>query len=136
MAKETTKTKTASPPEKVAQSTPPTKKGGKADAAALPAKPKTGIAARLDQAVKAYPKKQNRSSDLIPLTREFEVMRKKLKDIIVSAKHYPTTLLEVDVARLDVSAMRDLKQKRYKEALADRMLANLLAFSFLDILNS
>lgn len=68
--------------------------------AALPNK--TGINERLDEAVRVMPP-VNRSADLVPLTRDYDSMRKKLKALIASAKFYKASVLGVDNARMDVS---------------------------------
>jgi len=62
---------------------------------------KTGINARLDEAMKKL-MRINRSSDLVPLTHDYEVMRKELKSTIVAAKTYKASLEGMDKARMDV----------------------------------
>lgn len=62
----------------------------------------TIIGNRITAAVKEYPLKQ-RSSDLVPLTREFETMRRKLRGLSAAVKAYPTSLASVDQARFEVS---------------------------------
>jgi outer membrane protein TolC len=62
---------------------------------------KTYIAKRLDAALKGA-KPVNRSSDLVPLGREFDLMRKKLRLLIAAAKHYHAARAEVEKARMEV----------------------------------
>lgn len=62
---------------------------------------KTKIAARLIPAVIAA-KPVNRSSDLVPLNRDYDLMRRELKAIIASAKKYHDAVIQLDQARLDV----------------------------------
>jgi hypothetical protein len=61
----------------------------------------TFIATRLDRALKGA-KPVNRSSDLVPLGREFDKMRKQLRSLIVAAKHYHAARVEVEKARMEV----------------------------------
>jgi hypothetical protein len=63
---------------------------------------KTHIATRLDEALKGA-KPVNRSSDLVPLGREFDKMRKQLRTLIAAAKHYHAVRAEVEKARMEVS---------------------------------
>jgi hypothetical protein len=63
--------------------------------------PKTFIATRLDKALKGA-KPVNRSSDLVPLGREFDKMRKQLRSLIAAAKHYHAARAEVEKARMEV----------------------------------
>ena len=44
-----------------------------------------------------------RSPDLVPLTTDFQDMKKKLKSLIVSAKAYQAATLKVEDARAKVS---------------------------------
>jgi hypothetical protein len=62
---------------------------------------RTFIATRLDEALKGA-KPVNRSSDLVPLGREFDKMRKQLRTLIAAAKHYHAARLEVEKARMEV----------------------------------
>jgi hypothetical protein len=62
---------------------------------------KTYIATRLDEALKGA-KPINRSSDLVPLGREFDKMRKQLRSLISAAKHYHAARVEVEKARMEV----------------------------------
>jgi hypothetical protein len=64
-------------------------------------KNKTEIAARLQKAVKEA-KPVNRSSDLVPLNRDYVMMRKDLKELIAAAKQYQGSILRLDKARMDV----------------------------------
>lgn len=63
---------------------------------------KTGIKARLDQAVKQM-KRVNRSSDLVPLNHEYEVMKKELRILLNLTKTYKASMLSMDKARTEVS---------------------------------
>jgi hypothetical protein len=65
-------------------------------------KNKTEIAARLQKAVKEA-KPVNRSSDLIPLNQDYNMMRKDLKELIAAAKQYQGSIIRLDKARMDVS---------------------------------
>jgi hypothetical protein len=62
---------------------------------------KTSIATRLDAALKGA-KPENRSSDLVPLGREFDKMRKQLRSLIAATKHYHAARVEVEKARMEV----------------------------------
>jgi len=99
---------TTKPATKEAASTPPTKKKVMApppEQAAAPPSPSTIIGNRVTAAIKEYPPTRNRSSDLVPLTREFETMRRKLRGLSAAVKAYPATLVQVDQARLEVSTV-------------------------------
>lgn len=63
---------------------------------------KTGINDRLDEALRVI-KPKNRSSDLVPLSHQFDTMRKELKALTTAAKTYQTAMLAMDQARIDVS---------------------------------
>ena len=65
-------------------------------------KDKTEIAARVTAAVKEA-KPVNRSPDLVPLCRDYEVMHKELKSLISSAKAYHEAMIQLSKARRDVS---------------------------------
>jgi hypothetical protein len=67
----------------------------------VPAVNKTFIATRLDKALKCA-KPVNRSSDLVPLGREFDKMRKQLRSLITAAKHYHAARVEVEKFRMEV----------------------------------
>jgi hypothetical protein len=64
---------------------------------------KFGIAERLDEAV---PKKsmslQKRSPDLVPLSKDFEEMRKNLRQMIASAKKFQESMITMDKNRLQM----------------------------------
>jgi hypothetical protein len=64
----------------------------------------THIATRLDEAIKGA-KPVNRSSDLVPLGRDFDKMRKHLRSLIAGAKHYHAARVEVEKARMEVSTV-------------------------------
>jgi hypothetical protein len=65
---------------------------------------KTDIAARLDAVLKGA-KPVNRSSDLVPLSHEFDQMRKQLRSLVASAKEYHTARVQVEKARMEVRAL-------------------------------
>jgi len=82
---------------------PPSPKSKKPAAAAPPAlSPKAIIGDRIEAAVKEYPTNKNRSSDLVPLTREFETLRRKFKTLNAAVKAYPAAMLQQDQARMEV----------------------------------
>lgn len=64
---------------------------------------KTKISARLNKALKTATS-VNRSSDLVTLNRDYDTMRRELKALISSARKYHDSMIQVDKARLDVSA--------------------------------
>ena len=65
---------------------------------------KTKVAVRLLKALEEMkPDNPYRSPDLVPLTTDFQDMRKKLKSLIVSAKAYQTATAKVEDARAKVS---------------------------------
>ena len=78
--------------------------GAKVALTKVPAGNKTYIATRLDEALKGA-KPVNRSSDLVPLGREFDLMRKKLRLLITAAKHYHAARVEVEKARMEVRTL-------------------------------
>jgi hypothetical protein len=63
---------------------------------------KTEISARLAKAVDAA-KQVNRSADLIPLSQEFDTMRKKLRSLLQAAKNYHSVMIQLDKMRMGVS---------------------------------
>jgi predicted nucleic acid-binding Zn ribbon protein len=63
---------------------------------------KTKIAARLEAAAKGVIKVK-RSSDLVPLSHEYEVMRKRLRALLAGAKEYHASVEKLNRARMDVS---------------------------------
>jgi len=87
------------------QSTPPPPRSPKASPKATvpppPAVYKTGINKRLDEALK-HMKRVNRSSDLVPLNHDYDLMRKELKALIAAAKTYKANVLSMDKARTDM----------------------------------
>ena len=97
--------------EQVASKPPkqgPSSKGGAEPSPSTTSSPRAVIANRLESAVREfYPPlgKKNRSSDLVPLTREFEDLRRKLRALTAAAKAYPPALAGADRAHLDVSAL-------------------------------
>jgi hypothetical protein len=87
--------------EKTEVVTKPTGAKAKVVLTKVPAGNKTYIATRLDEALKGA-KPVNRSSDLVPLGREFDKMRKLLRSLIAAAKHYHAARVEVERARMEV----------------------------------
>lgn len=75
----------------------PTKK--EAAAAATPTKV---IGDRLEAAVKEYPPARNRSSDLVPLTRDFETLRRQFRALRQAVQAYPPAIVQQDRARMEV----------------------------------
>ena len=68
------------------------------------AKYKTKVAVRLLKALEGMsPEHAYRSPDLVPLTADFQDMKKKLKALITSAKAYQAATLKVEDARSKVS---------------------------------
>jgi hypothetical protein len=65
---------------------------------------KTDIAARLDAVLKGA-KPVNRSSDLVPLSHEYDQMRKRLRSLITSAKAYHAARVQVEKARMEVRTL-------------------------------
>jgi len=65
---------------------------------------KFGIADRLNHVVERAPEVDSakRSPDLVPLTKQFEDMRKKLRGMLVTAKRYHGSLQTLDQNRLQV----------------------------------
>ena len=66
---------------------------------------KTKIAARLHVAVDTA-KPENRSSDLVPLNHDYDLMRRELKALISCAKSYHRAIIQLDEARMNVSLYR------------------------------
>jgi hypothetical protein len=65
---------------------------------------KTKVAFRLAKALEGMPTDNAyRSPDLVPLTTDFQSMRKKLRSLLVSAKAYQAATLKVQDARSKVS---------------------------------
>jgi hypothetical protein len=68
--------------------------------------PTTHIAARLDEAVlKGAKSDVNRSSDLVPLSQDFDQMRKKLRSLIAAAKQYRAARVQLDKTRMEVRTL-------------------------------
>jgi hypothetical protein len=65
---------------------------------------KTKIAERLQKAVGAAPpgKNKNRSPELIPLTEEYEAMKKRLRRLILVVKTYAQKTEQMNLARDEV----------------------------------
>jgi len=66
---------------------------------------KTEIASRIDGALQAA-KHVNRSADLVPLSHDFDQMRKQLKNLIKSSMKYQYAMAELDKARMDVRYLK------------------------------
>lgn len=67
----------------------------------------TRIAARLDAAVlKGATSNVNRSSELVPLSQDFDQMRKRLRSLIAAVKHYGTASAQVAKARMEVRRLQ------------------------------
>ena len=98
MAKEVSETKAKKPPQETQEIR---SIGRKPKVAAPPLVYKTHIAARLDQAVKNA-KPVNRSSDLVPLSDDFDQMRRRLRSLIAAAKQYHTARAQVEKTRMEV----------------------------------
>jgi len=67
-----------------------------------PATYKTGINARIDEALKVA-KRVNRSSDLVPLNHEYDLKKKELKSLIAAAKAYKASVEKMDMARINMA---------------------------------
>ena len=62
-----------------------------------------GISERFEEAIASKSTRtEKRSPDLVPLTKEFETMRKRLRQLIVSAKKYHETAAALDKSRVEV----------------------------------
>ena len=92
---------------------------------------KTGIRARLDQAVKQM-KRVNRSSDLVPLNHEYEVMKKELRILLNLTKTYKASMLSMDKARTEVSCE---SIETSSPSILLPMIANTFLFSFFSMLH-
>jgi hypothetical protein len=68
----------------------------------------TKIAARLDKAVEDSVGHQHRSPDLVPLTTNYQTMRKRLRSMVKSAKSYQKATRQLEDARSNVSKMQGL----------------------------
>lgn len=67
---------------------------------------KFGIANRLTESVASkVVSLQKRSPDLVPLSKEFEGMRKGLRQMISSAKKFQESMIEMDKNRLQVISL-------------------------------
>ena len=64
---------------------------------------KERMAARLTKQVDAAPPTKNRSPDLIPLTAEYEQFKKKIRNLIGTAKNYAEKSKEMMASRDEVS---------------------------------
>lgn len=66
---------------------------------------RTGISARLEAALEAA-KPANRSADLVPLNHVYDVRRRELNALVLSAEKYHQALSQLAKARTDVSRLR------------------------------
>lgn len=82
----------------------------------------TQILYRLNYAVKQRPLQPSRSTELIPLNKEFEDMRKQVRGLLQAVKRYQTALLEVSNARQDV--VQCTAKLATNTPLADAVVAN------------
>jgi hypothetical protein len=75
-----------------------------------PFSPKTSVAKRLDEsavaAAAATFKQVNRSADLVPLTHEYDKMKRRLRSLIASTKQYHDAMARMHRARMEVSENR------------------------------
>jgi hypothetical protein len=61
------------------------------------------IADRLDKAVsQGMPNAKNRSPDLVPLTKEYELLRKNLRALLATTKAYQVAVQTIEEARSEV----------------------------------
>lgn len=65
-------------------------------------KSKTKIGMRLTQALDAAPTTKNRSPELVPLTKDYDVFRKRLRALIAATKKYHQQTKQMEQARLQV----------------------------------
>jgi hypothetical protein len=111
MSKEDSEMKTMSKEDSEKTETPEGKKptGRKPKVVVVKQQPqvyKTNIAARLDKGVlKGAESGVNRSSDLVPLSQEYDQMRKRLRNLIVATKKYRTASVQVEKARMEVRTL-------------------------------
>jgi hypothetical protein len=62
------------------------------------------IDARLNEVLKGS-KPLNRSSDLVPLSRDFDQMRKQLRSLIAAAKQHHAARVQVEKTRMEVRTL-------------------------------
>lgn len=74
----------------------------------------TQILYRLNHAVKQRPTQPSRSTELIPLNKEFDDMRKKLRALLAAVKKYHAALGAVSACRQEVSANKPRKESETK----------------------
>jgi pyruvate/2-oxoglutarate dehydrogenase complex dihydrolipoamide acyltransferase (E2) component len=82
-----------------------TKSPARSPKVAAPPQYKTNIAARVTKAVEdaTVDTSTHRSTELVPLTQDFDVMRKNLRNLVLSAKKYHAAAGSVNSARSGVS---------------------------------
>jgi hypothetical protein len=88
--------------------------------------PSDQITARIDENLQLYPQKA-RSSDLVDLQREFQEMRKQLKDLLIALTAYPSSYTQMNQGRLEVRAGR--KVSNYSLRSVNRKTAACLTVS-------
>jgi hypothetical protein len=64
---------------------------------------KTQVAYRLNHAVKQHPVTPSRSTELVPLTRDYDNMRKQLRGLMTATKNYQQAMAQVNKCRSEVS---------------------------------
>jgi hypothetical protein len=64
---------------------------------------KTQVAYRLNHAVKQRPVTPSRSTELVPLTRDYDNMRKQLRGLLAATKGYQQAMAQVTKCRSEVS---------------------------------
>lgn len=63
---------------------------------------KTEIAQRLKNAVMNHPKKTGRSQDIIHVSRDFDRLRKNLREFVMIARKYQKAMVAMGTARIEV----------------------------------
>ena len=104
----TRKSKSSLPQEKAPlennenQNDPPPSSSLMASSMDMDSKSKHNIGLRLTQAVDAAVVTKNRSPELVPLTRDYDVFRKRLRALIAACKNYHQQAQKMDQARFQV----------------------------------
>ena len=65
----------------------------------------TQVLYRLNYAVKQHPMEPSRSTELVPLTKDFDDMRKQLRTLVQAAKKYQKAMEDVAQSRSEVSSL-------------------------------
>ena len=66
------------------------------------------VSERLDKAVEMKaesPKNKNRSPDLVPLTKDYDVLKKNLRALVAATKAYQEAIEQMDKSRTEVSGI-------------------------------